>query len=112
MARRNGTTKRGYQGSLQSELLESENDNMLSSLSNQVANLKGLTMDIEAEVLSQNQYLDGMESSFSGAGELLNSTMTKLNVMMTKGGSKHMLYLAAFVCSFFMLMWWFMKRSR
>ena len=104
------STRRGYTGSLQSDLMEHENDDMLSNLSSQVSSLKHLSLDIEAEVLSQNAYLESMDTSFSGAGDLLKQTMTKLNLMLQTGGSKHMWYLAAFVVFFFFLLWLYMKR--
>jgi len=69
-----------------------------------------MSFDIEAEVKSQNAVLDGMDTSFSGAGDLLTSTMTKLGAMLSTGGSRHMWYLAAFIVLIFLGLWWFMRR--
>lgn len=88
-------------------MLERENDKYLSDLQSQVAGLKSLTIDIEAEVTSQNQFLSNeMESKFGGATELLNLTMNKLGVMI-QTGSRHMWYLALFIIFIFILLWWY-----
>ncbi|KAJ1458329.1 hypothetical protein M885DRAFT_513462 [Pelagophyceae sp. CCMP2097] len=109
-SRRRETASR-FGGAAHHDMLEQENNDHLNSLSSKVAALKGLTMDIEAEVQSQNEYLDEMGSSFGGAGALLQQTLGRLGVMLQTGGAKTMWYLAAFIVFVFFVLWWFARRS-
>ncbi|KAJ8605116.1 hypothetical protein CTAYLR_000429 [Chrysophaeum taylorii] len=94
-----------HRGSLHYELMERDNDAQLASLHSQVAGLKSLTLDIEAEVKAHNDLLSDMDKSFGGAGDLLKTTMAKLGKMLDAGGSRHMWYLVAFIVLIFILLW-------
>lgn len=50
--------------------MERQNNEHLDTLSEQVAMLKSLTMEIDAEVKDQNSFLENMGISFVGAGEV------------------------------------------
>lgn len=51
-------------------------------------------------------YLANMQGKeFDNTDGLLGGTMKRLNVMMAQGGSKHMLYLIAFVVVVFVLLY-------
>ncbi|GAB9463851.1 hypothetical protein Gpo141_00001297 [Globisporangium polare] len=86
-------------------LLEEQNDEQISHLSLQISQLKQLSTSIHSEVVDQNRYLDGMSKDFDNTEGLLGGTMKKLGAMMDQGGSKHMLYLIAFVVFVFVLLY-------
>ncbi|KAI9917478.1 hypothetical protein PsorP6_012539 [Peronosclerospora sorghi] len=86
-------------------LLEEQNDEQISHLSLQITQLKQLTSGIHAEVVDQNNFLDGMGKEFDNTEGLLGGTMKRLGIMMNQGGSKHMLYLIIFVLVAFVLLY-------
>jgi blocked early in transport 1 len=92
-------------------MLEQENDAKWAELGDQVALLKGLSMEINAEVDSQNSLLDGMGDSFSGVTSMFTSTIGKMGDMLSKGSSWHMYYLIIFVVFVFFVIY-FMIDSR
>eukprot|EP00741_Cyanophora_paradoxa_P002337 tig00000600_g2267.t1 len=92
------------------ELLEQQNDSQIEELGSKVALLKNLTIDIGNEVKSQNKMLDTMDSDFVGVGGMLKNTMTKLNDMVKKGGSKHMCYLMLFVVGVIVFLYMLLRR--
>jgi blocked-early-in-transport protein 1 len=69
-----------------------------------------LSIDINAEVRDQNSMLDGMGSSLGQTTDLLTSTIGKIGVMVSSGGSKHMCYLVLFVVVFFMMLYFMMRK--
>ena len=88
------------------ELGTRENDAHLDALSEQVAMLKGLTAEIDGEVRSQNDFLEGMGSGMGGAGAALARTMAAFEAMSARGNARFGLLVAGVVVSAFALAWW------
>lgn len=97
-------------GEASSSLMEQQNDDRISALSDQVARLKGLTIDIGNEVKEQNQLLDDMGEGFSGVQNLLANSLSRIGNMLKTGGAKHMCYLVTFVVGVMVFLYWMMKR--
>ncbi|GMI43676.1 hypothetical protein TrCOL_g2930 [Triparma columacea] len=89
--------------------MENQNNERIGALSDQVATLKSLTLDINTEVSEQNRLLDGMDTSFNNIGGLLGSTMNRITTMMDATGSRHMWYLAGFVVVVMVFLYIMMK---
>ncbi len=87
-------------------ILEQQNNDRISELSDQVARLKGLTIDIGNEVREQNSLLDDMGDGFSGVSNLLGSSLKRIGTMLESGGAKHMCYLVAFVVLVMVFLYW------
>jgi hypothetical protein len=68
--------------------------------------LKGLTLDIDAEVKSQNSFLEKMGDGFSSVGDVLASTMKSLDAMTQRGTAKFGLFVATSVVLLLMGLWW------
>ena len=92
-----------------SNILESQNNARISELSEQVARLKGLTIDIGNEVREQNSLLDNMGDGFSNVGGMLAGSLARMGVMMERGGAKHMCYLVVFVVFVMVLLYWLVR---
>lgn len=89
-------------------IIEQQNNDRISELSDQVARLKGLTIDIGNEVREQNALLDNMGDGFSTTRDLLQGSLRRVGVMLERGGSKHMCYLIGFVVFVMMFLYWVM----
>lgn len=87
-------------------ILEQQNNDRISELSDQVARLKGLTIDIGNEVREQNSLLDDMGDGFAGVSNLLGSSLKRIGTMLESGGAKHMCYLVAFVVAVMVFLYW------
>ncbi len=87
-------------------ILEQQNNDRISELSDQVARLKGLTIDIGNEVREQNSLLDDMGDGFAGVSNLLGSSLKRIGTMLESGGAKHMCYLVAFVVVVMVFLYW------
>lgn len=123
------------------ELGTRENNEHLSDLSEQVAMLKGLTMEsaspassfaflpffsfffrvlrsslacvvVDEEVRSQNSFLETMGSGMSGAGDALVRTMNALEEMSSKGGARFGLMVAGAIVGLFLTIWWATTRLK
>jgi hypothetical protein len=92
-------------------LMELENNQRWAELGDQVELLKGLSLDINQEVKSQNSLLDGMGASFGSTTQMFKSTMGKLGTMLQAGGSNHMIYLIVFVVFVFLVLYFLMSRK-
>eukprot|EP00543_Licmophora_paradoxa_P000864 CAMPEP_0202458626 /NCGR_PEP_ID=MMETSP1360-20130828/26499_1 /ASSEMBLY_ACC=CAM_ASM_000848 /TAXON_ID=515479 /ORGANISM="Licmophora paradoxa, Strain CCMP2313" /LENGTH=127 /DNA_ID=CAMNT_0049079251 /DNA_START=291 /DNA_END=674 /DNA_ORIENTATION=- len=90
-------------------LMEEQNNDRISELSDQVARLKGLTIDIGNEVREQNSLLDDMGDGFSGVQNLLANSLNRIGNMLKHGGPKHMCYMIAFVVAVMVFLYWTMK---
>ena len=90
-------------------LLEEENNKRWAELGSKVDVLKNMTMDINQEVKSQNQFLDGMGNSMGGASDMLQSTIGKIGNMMSTASPKHMYYLVIFIVILFFAITFFMR---
>jgi blocked-early-in-transport protein 1 len=90
-------------------IMESQNDERISELSEQVARLKGLTIDIGNEVKQQNSLLDQMQDGFSSTGDMLAGSLRRIGTMLNAGGSKHMMYMVAFIVAVMILLYMLMK---
>merc|ERR1712038_1007150 len=109
--RRNYDPERGglSAADMNSGIMEQQNNERISELSEQVAMLKGLTIDIGNEVREQNAYLDQMGDGFSNVGDLLSGSLKKIGTMLQSGGAKHMCYMVGFVVAVMVLLYWLMK---
>ena len=67
--------------------MEQQNDERISELSEQVAMLKGLTIDIGNEVKEQNSLLDQMQNGFSNTGDMLADSLRRIGTMLESGQS-------------------------
>eukprot|EP00613_Pedinella_sp_CCMP2098_P002419 CAMPEP_0171625924 /NCGR_PEP_ID=MMETSP0990-20121206/19702_1 /TAXON_ID=483369 /ORGANISM="non described non described, Strain CCMP2098" /LENGTH=108 /DNA_ID=CAMNT_0012193153 /DNA_START=261 /DNA_END=587 /DNA_ORIENTATION=- len=92
-------------------LMENQNDAKAEALADQVARLKELSYDIEAEVGNQNRLLEQMNGEMGSASGMLSDTITKLNLMLQTGGSRHMVYLIVFVVFAFIIIYWIMRNK-
>ncbi|GMH66759.1 hypothetical protein TrLO_g3048 [Triparma laevis f. longispina] len=91
------------------QILENQNDNRINTLTDQVSALKSLTININNEVVSQNNMINGMDDSFVGVGDLLGGTIGKIKTMMDQTGGRHMWYLAGFIILVMTFLYWTMK---
>lgn len=90
-------------------ILEQQNNERIDLLSDQVARLKGLTIDIGNEVREQNSLLDSMGDGFSNTRDLLQGSLLRITTMLDQGGAKHMCYLVAFCVFVMVFLWWLMS---
>lgn len=90
-------------------IMEQQNNDRISELSEQVARLKGLTIDIGNEVREQNSLLDQMQDGFSSTGDLLAGSLRRIGTMLESGGAKHMMYMVGFIVGVMVLLWMLMK---
>lgn len=94
---------------MNANIMEQQNNDKIDQLSDQVALLKGLTIDIGNEVREQNSLLDQMGDGFSNTGELLAGSLKKIGTMLESGGAKHMCYMVIFIVVVFVLLYMLMK---
>ena len=108
-----GPSRRGGGGLSSSDanagILEQQNNEYIDELSDQVARLKGLTIDIGNEVKEQNSLLDDMGDGFTNVGDMLSNSLNRIGTMLQTAGSKHMMYMVLFCVVVLCLLWWFMK---
>lgn len=90
-------------------IMETQNNDRISELSDQVARLKGLTVDIGNEVREQNSLLDNMGDGFSSVGDMLKGSLSRIGTMLERGGAKHMCYLVGFVVFVMVFLYWLVK---
>lgn len=90
-------------------IMEQQNNDRISELSEQVARLKGLTIDIGNEVREQNSLLDNMGDGFTNVGDMLTGSLARMGMMLERGGAKHMCYLVAFVVFVMVLLYWLVR---
>eukprot|EP00815_Leptocylindrus_aporus_P012374 CAMPEP_0116064460 /NCGR_PEP_ID=MMETSP0322-20121206/9118_1 /TAXON_ID=163516 /ORGANISM="Leptocylindrus danicus var. apora, Strain B651" /LENGTH=125 /DNA_ID=CAMNT_0003550463 /DNA_START=236 /DNA_END=610 /DNA_ORIENTATION=+ len=93
-------------GDTNSNIMEQQNNERISELSEQVARLKGLTIDIGNEVREQNSLLDNMGDNFGNVGDLLQGTMRRIGTLLDRGGGRHMLILVGFVVFVMVFLYW------
>lgn len=89
-------------------IMEQQNNDRISELSESVARLKGLTIDIGNEVREQNSLLDGMGDDFSSTSDLLAGSLRRIGTMLESGGAKHMCYMVMFVVFVMVFLYWLM----
>jgi blocked-early-in-transport protein 1 len=89
-------------------ILESQNNERIDLLSEQVSRLKGLTIDIGNEVREQNSLLDTMGDGFSNTRDMLQNSLVRIGTMLESGGAKHMCYMVAFCVFVLLFLWWLM----
>jgi len=87
-------------------ILEQQNNDRIAELSDHVARLKGLTIDIGNEVREQNALLDNMGDGFSNTRDLLQGSLRRIGVMLERGGSKHLCYMVGFVVFVMVFLYW------
>jgi len=93
------------------DMMESQNDKHWEALGEQVDLLKKLSLDINSEVKSQNNMLDGMQGTFGGTIDMFRNTAAKIGAQILAPGSSHMYYLVGFIVFCFLLIYW-MSRSK
>jgi blocked-early-in-transport protein 1 len=89
-------------------ILEQQNNERISELSEQVSKLKGLTIDIGNEVREQNSLLDTMGDGFMNTRDMLQGSLVRIGTMLESGGAKHMCYMVAFVVFVVIFLYWMM----
>jgi blocked early in transport 1 len=94
-----------------SSILEQQNNERINELSEQVARLKGLTIDIGNEVREQNSLLDGMNDGFVNTRDLLTNSLSRIGTMLESGGTKHMCYMVLFIVFVLCFLWWLMSHK-
>lgn len=105
IGRRGGLSSRDANASI----LEQQNNERINELSEHVARLKGLTIDIGNEVREQNSLLDGMSDGFQSTRDLLHGSLLRIGTMLESGGAKHMCYLVGFSVFVIVFLWWLMS---
>ena len=96
---------------MNANIMEQQNNDKIAELSEQVARLKGLTVDIGNEVREQNSLLDTMGDSFSGVGDMLAGSLRRIGTMLERGGAKHMCYMIGFVVFVMVFLYWVMNHK-
>mmetsp|Transcript_10379 Transcript_10379/g.13142 ORF Transcript_10379/g.13142 Transcript_10379/m.13142 type:complete len:140 (-) Transcript_10379:1252-1671(-) len=94
---------------MNANIMEEQNNDRINQLSDQVALLKGLTIDIGNEVREQNSLLDQMGDGFASTGDLLAGSLRKIGTMLESGGAKHMCYMVGFIVAVMVLLYMLMK---
>eukprot|EP00532_Pseudo-nitzschia_australis_P014880 CAMPEP_0168283756 /NCGR_PEP_ID=MMETSP0141_2-20121125/23122_1 /TAXON_ID=44445 /ORGANISM="Pseudo-nitzschia australis, Strain 10249 10 AB" /LENGTH=137 /DNA_ID=CAMNT_0008227673 /DNA_START=168 /DNA_END=581 /DNA_ORIENTATION=+ len=92
-------------------ILEQQNNDRISELSEQVARLKGLTVDIGTEVREQNSFLEKMGEGFLSTGDMLQSSLGRIGIMLDTSSGKHMCYMILFVVSVVVFLYWMMTHK-
>lgn len=102
---------RGGADDTNANIMEMQNNDRISELSDQVSVLKGLTIDIGNEVQEQNSLLDDMGEGFSQTRELLAGSLRRIGHMLESGGAKHMCYMVLFVVFVMVFLYWLMTHK-
>jgi blocked-early-in-transport protein 1 len=89
-------------------IMEQQNNDKISELSEQVARLKGLTIDIGNEVREQNSLLDSMHDGFLSTQDMLQGSLRRIGTMLQSGGPKHMCYMVGFTVFVMVFLYWLM----
>ena len=92
-------------------ILEQQNNERINLLSDQVARLKGLTIEIGNEVREQNSLLDNMSDGFANTRDMLAGSLRRIGTMLQSGGAKHMCYMVTFCVAVFIFLWWLMNHK-
>jgi len=92
-------------------ILERQNDERISELSNTVNHLKSLTIEIGNEVRDQNSMLDDMGGGFANAQALIGKTMGRIGDMLSSGGGRHMLVMVGFVVGVVVFLYWMIRKG-
>jgi blocked-early-in-transport protein 1 len=89
-------------------IMEQQNNDKVSELSEHIARLKGLTIDIGNEVREQNSLLDNMHDGFLNTQDMLAGSLRRIGTMLESGGAKHMCYMVGFVVFVMVFLYWVM----
>lgn len=92
-------------------IMEQQNNDRIDELSEHVARLKGLTIDIGNEVKEQNSLLDDMGDGFANTRDLLAGSLRRIGTMLESGGAKHMCYMVGFVVFVMVFLYWVMTHK-
>jgi len=96
---------------MNANIMEQQNNEKIAALGDQVARLKGLTIDIGNEVREQNSLLDQMGDSFGNTGDLLSGSLRRIGTMLESGGPKHMCYMVGFIVFVMVFLYWVMTHK-
>jgi blocked-early-in-transport protein 1 len=99
----------GIFGDTNANILESQNNERIDQLSESVARLKGLTIDIGNEVREQNSLLDHMGDGFTNTADLLQGSLRRIGTMLESGGAKHMCYMVLFCVAVMIFLYFLMS---
>jgi len=103
--------RRNGRNNTNANILEQQNNERINELSDHVARLKGLTIDIGNEVREQNSLLDNMGDGFSSTRDLLQGSLGRISTMLETTGGKHMCYLVGFAVFTMLLLYFLMRRG-
>ena len=90
-------------------IMEQQNNERINELSEQVAMLRGLTVDINNEVREQNSLLDSMQDGFYSTQDMLAGSMRRIGSMLEAGGPKALFAMVAFVVVVVVILYKLMK---
>ncbi|XP_064384261.1 BET1 homolog [Halichondria panicea] len=85
------------------EMVESQNDQMVTQMADKVRQLKSISIDIGDEMRKQNSYLGGMGEEFDSAGGLLGGSMKRLKGLANAGHNRWMCYIILFIVGVFFI---------
>jgi blocked-early-in-transport protein 1 len=108
-SRKNKSSRGGIFGDTNANILESQNNERIDQLSESVARLKGLTIDIGNEVREQNSLLDHMGDGFANTADLLQGSLRRIGTMLESGGAKHMCYMVLFCVTVMIFLYFLMS---
>ena len=103
--------RRNGRNNTNANILEQQNNERINELSDHVARLKGLTIDIGNEVREQNSLLDNMGDGFSSTRDLLQGSLGRISTMLETTGGKHMCYLVGCAVFTMLLLYFLMRRG-
>jgi blocked-early-in-transport protein 1 len=108
-----GDPERGgrFNNDTNANILEQQNNDRINELGDQVARLKGLTIDIGNEVREQNTFLDTMGEGFESTRDMLQGSISRIGTMLQSGGAKHMCYMVGFVVFVVVFLYWMMTHK-
>lgn len=115
MGTRNNGGRAGYSKLTSDEnMLEQENDAMVSTLATKISTLRNIAIDIDNEAKYQNKYIGGMQDDFDTAGGFLGTSMKRLNNMVAAGSSnrKMMCYMVIILVTVFFVFYYFVGKVR
>lgn len=87
-------------------IMEQQNNERISELSEHVAMLKGLTNDIHSEVRDQNNFLDTLQDGFYNTQDMLQGSLVRIGTMLEQGGIKKLCYMAGFIVFVVTFLYW------
>jgi len=91
------------------EAIEASNEEKVGNLKGQVNEMRHIAININEEVRSQNEYLDGMNNQFEHAGDLLNNSLRALQQLSNGAGGLNLCIMIVFAFFFLLAVWYFIR---